>query len=136
MSREDNLQPAPRWKPGQSGNPAGKVPGTRSITTHLKELLEKKIDGPKSPLTPDGGKMSAAQLVALKLISQALKGDMRAIMQIQDRVECKSIQGIELEDKTPQSTMASRADVFKKLDQLEKTIKSQSATQNRANRSS
>lgn len=28
-----------RWKPGQSGNPAGKKPGTKHLSTHIQEMM-------------------------------------------------------------------------------------------------
>lgn len=33
------------WKPGQSGNPAGKPPGAKNFTTKVREALEKIADG-------------------------------------------------------------------------------------------
>lgn len=132
MPNPENLRPKP-WKPGQSGNPKGRSPGGKNVTTYLREFLDKKIDAPKSPLTPEGGKMPAGQLVALRLMALALKGDLRAIMQLQDRVEGKPMQSIEVEDKTPQSKALSRADVFKKLDELEKTIRHRSSTKDNKN---
>ena len=128
-NRIENIKPH-NWKPGQSGNPKGKKPGSKNITSYLKEFLDKNMDGPKSPLTPDGGKMPAGQVVALRLMALALKGDLRAIQQLQDRVEGKPVQSIELEDKTPQLKTSSREDVFKKLDELEKTIRYKSTTKN------
>ena len=77
--------------------------------------------------------MPAGQLVALRLMALALKGDLRAIMQLQDRVEGKPMQSIEVEDKTPQSKALSRADVFKKLDELEKTIRHRSSVKDNKN---
>ena len=40
MPKEDT-----QFKPGQSGNPAGKKPGTKSFTTKVKEALEKIAEG-------------------------------------------------------------------------------------------
>lgn len=40
MPKEDT-----QFKPGQSGNPAGRVPGTKNFTTKVREALEKIADG-------------------------------------------------------------------------------------------
>lgn len=37
MANESNLRP---WKPGQSGNPAGKPKGTKHLSTWMQEMLE------------------------------------------------------------------------------------------------
>lgn len=37
QGRKENLTP---WKPGQSGNPAGKKKGCKNVATRAKELLE------------------------------------------------------------------------------------------------
>lgn len=47
-----------RWKPGQSGNPAGRPPKSRALT----EILERA--GSRSVEMPDGKRVSGKQLVA------------------------------------------------------------------------
>ncbi len=73
MTTKD-LKPIP-WKPGQSGNPAGR-PKNKPITAALKDLLDKN----------DGEAIKALASVALK---NALKGDFRYAKEILDRIDGK-----------------------------------------------
>ena len=59
-----------RFVPGQSGNPAGKAPGTRNGATRLRELLE------------DGEDAKAARVV----IDRALEGNLAAARFLVDRL--------------------------------------------------
>ena len=89
-SRTKNLRPAPRWQPGQSGNPKGRPPGSQSITTHLKALLERSIAAPRSEfLDKSERKITGSQLIALKLLTKAAAGDLQAIRETLDRLEGK-----------------------------------------------
>ena len=69
MSRESEQNPT-QFKPGQSGNPAGKPKGTRNATTLALEAL---LDGQASALTQ-------------KAINLALAGDMAALRLCLDRI--------------------------------------------------
>ena len=69
MSRESEQNPT-QFKPGQSGNPAGKPKGTRNATTLALETL---LDGQASALTQ-------------KAINLALAGDMAALRLRLDRI--------------------------------------------------
>ena len=69
MSRESEQNPT-QFKPGQSGNPAGKPKGTRNATTLALEAL---LDGQASALTQ-------------KAIDLALAGDMAALRLCLDRI--------------------------------------------------
>ena len=71
------------FKPGQSGNPAGRKPNDLCITSLVRKLLES-----------DAGKgKTHAELVALALVSlakdKAEKGNMPAIRELLDRIEGK-----------------------------------------------
>ncbi|HEY6923687.1 MAG TPA: DUF5681 domain-containing protein, partial [Steroidobacteraceae bacterium] len=59
-----------KWKPGQSGNPAGKRPGTKNRKTVLLEALEK-----------DNGALAAA------IKASALAGDVSAQVLWASRIE-------------------------------------------------
>jgi hypothetical protein len=63
-------KPSTRFKPGQSGNPAGKPKGTRNATTLALETL---LDGQATALTQ-------------KAIDLALTGDMAALRLCLDRI--------------------------------------------------
>ena len=72
------------FPPGVSGNPNGRPKG-RSITARLRELLEATELGGK-PLK--GGKQ-VADLVAEALLKNAIKGDVRHLQELINRVEGK-----------------------------------------------
>ena len=61
--------PAPPWKPGQSGNPAGRKPGTgevgklrASIAKHLPEIISKLVEQAKA------GDAQAARLLLERVL--------------------------------------------------------------------
>lgn len=104
MPREENLKPAAPWKPGQSGNPKGKQKGTKNLSTILREYLEKRIDAPSTPLNPKGGKLPVKDIMIMRLINKALKGDNRSIQEVFDRAEGKAVetvQTIEMNEVSP-----------------------------------
>lgn len=45
-----NLRPAPRWKPGQSGNPKGR-PKKKRVTDYLHDLMNKAVQDGKGSET-------------------------------------------------------------------------------------
>ena len=100
-----------RWQPGQSGNPAGKPKGTRSLSTILREALDKEV--PKV-----GVNMTYGEAIIRKLMGGALHGDMRAIKLIFERMEGVKIEmthdgGVEVKftGKVPRSmTVSNDAD--------------------------
>ena len=65
-----------RFKPGQSGNPKGRPKGAKSQKTIFQEALDARIE-----YLEQGKRQSATrrELVVLKLVEKALKGDARAI---------------------------------------------------------
>jgi len=87
------LQPAPPWKKGQSGNPKGKAKGTRNRDTILREMLaltlkKKGADGKMAdvehPLDPSRKSITVEEGINAALVNRALKGEIRAIQEIQD----------------------------------------------------
>jgi len=84
------ISTATQFKPGQSGNPAGRAKGTM-VSTILKEMLDLNIKVTRNPLTGEKLKtMKVNELIALRMISNAIKSkDLKAIDQYLDRIEGK-----------------------------------------------
>jgi len=85
--KHKNLKP---WKPGQSGNPAGRKPGSKNVSTIVRELLEQDvIDGVLGgiPLSQSIKSKSTtySQAMVLVMIQKALDGDVRAVRWLADR---------------------------------------------------
>ncbi len=76
------------FKPGQSGNPAGRPKSLTLSEAYRRELA--KIDE-SDPL-----KRTHAEVLAAKMIFKASKGDVAALKEIADRVEGKAKQTITL----------------------------------------
>lgn len=83
------------WKPGQSGNPKGRPPGARNITTNLKELLELEIET-VDPLTDEKIVMPVAAILNARLVRSALDGSEKAIREIYDRIEGRPKQKLDV----------------------------------------
>ena len=65
-----------RFKPGQSGNPAGRRKGTRNLSTDVRLMLELPVR------LKDGGgtrKISTQEAALMKVREKALQGDVRAL---------------------------------------------------------
>jgi Family of unknown function (DUF5681) len=67
---------ATRWKPGQSGNPRGRPPGSKNLDTILGEALNEKI-----PVQEKGRLRSrtAREVIGRRVVHAAMKGDLKAI---------------------------------------------------------
>jgi hypothetical protein len=68
---------ATRFRPGRSGNPAGRPKG-QSITALLCAAIQAEVDG-----------RTAAERIAEVMVGRALKGDIRFVREILDRTEGK-----------------------------------------------
>lgn len=84
---------ATQFKPGQSGNPAGKPKG-RSVTARLRDLLDSMELGGKA--IPNGKQV--ADLLAEVIIKNALKGDHKFVATVLDRTEGKVVDRTEAVD--------------------------------------
>lgn len=82
--------PDTQFKPGNNANPRGRPRGA-SPTAKLRELLDRgEINGQQ---IKDGKQV--ADLLAEVLLKAALKGDIRAIQYVFDRVDGKALERVE-----------------------------------------
>jgi hypothetical protein len=70
-----------RFKPGQSGNPAGRAQGSHSFGTILRKALTKKVT-----ITENGRRRSITKLEAIttQLVNQAAQANMSAMRLLPD----------------------------------------------------
>jgi hypothetical protein len=73
-----------RWKKGISGNPGGKKKGTINLERAFQEALLRQIT-----VTVNGEKtnLSVLEVLVMRLLDTALKGDIKAINSVLDRIE-------------------------------------------------
>lgn len=86
-----NLKP---FEKGVSGNPNGMPKGIEHSKTRLKRILTLLKEVP-NPETKQLEKYSYLELMDLKQVKKALKGDTRAYQEILDRFEDKPTQRVE-----------------------------------------
>lgn len=89
---KDNPSDRGRFKPGCSGNPRGRPKGSRSLRSELAGILKERIG------VREGGKhkrISRQHALLLKLLEQALGGDIRAASTIINNVLKLEPQGTE-----------------------------------------
>ena len=85
-----------RFKPGESGNPKGRPKGTKNMTKRIAEMLDEPVT------VKEGGRahsVSKRDAILKRLISNALGGDHRALVQILKMVnEYKEPEPLEVDD--------------------------------------
>lgn len=74
-----------QWKPGTSGNPAGKPKGKQNRSTVLRKWLDVPVDF-SDALTGAHVKGTVEDQIALALIRKAISGDVGAAKEILDSV--------------------------------------------------
>jgi len=84
----EKQKPAHLWKPGESGNPAGKKKGTRHFSTLIREAITK--------VATDTGTSDDKEIVRA-LVEKAKLGDLKAVDMVLDRVDGKAEQTINLD---------------------------------------
>lgn len=82
---------ATQFKPGQSGNPAGRPPKKYS----LDALLEAELQKPHGRL-PDGSLVTKGEMINRKLVEKATDGNMKAIEIVTNRLDGKPMQKIQI----------------------------------------
>ena len=82
------------WKPGESGNPAGKPLGTKNFTTLFKEAVKK--------LAKEGveGASDAEKALVMTAFKEAHKGNFNFYKDIIDRMYGKSKDVVDLESSS------------------------------------
>jgi len=88
------------FRPDQSGNPIGRLPGSKNRATLLKKWLSTPIKI-KNPETKEEISCTLEDKVALALIHRAIKGDVAAIREIQDTLYGKIKETLEVQKELP-----------------------------------
>lgn len=83
------------FKPGQSGNPKGKPPGTLSFKTIIRKWMEVEMDE-TDPKTGATKKMTLADIITLRQFQKAKRGDSRSFELLKNHIESLPKQGIDL----------------------------------------
>lgn len=86
---ESNLKP---FKPGETGNPNGRPKGARSMKTILREALELLVEVPNNEMIKQWSKenkLPIKEVLVLKELSEALKGNDKAKQRVWEYVEGK-----------------------------------------------
>lgn len=93
MANQENIDKH-KFEKGVSGNPAGRPPGIPNSKTILQRFLAltEQIENPVTGVTEA---MSQLEIIYLKQIAKARKGDIQAMKEILDRYEGKATQTID-----------------------------------------
>lgn len=84
-----------QFKPGQSGNPAGRPKGIPNTATRLRKFLE-LTENMRNPITGADEKFTIAEIMDLMQINKARKGDTKAYQMLMDRMEGRPNQAVDL----------------------------------------
>lgn len=88
----DNLIPPVK---GEVRNPGGKPKGTLNSKTVLRRLLA-LTENAKNPITGEMEEMSQLEIITLKQLANARKGDLKAYREMLDRLEGKAQQSVDM----------------------------------------
>ena len=80
------------WKPGQSGNPAGRKPGSKNVSSIVRQLLEQDananlLDSANITELTNGKSTSYAQAIALAMLKKASQGNVQAVKWLTEQQE-------------------------------------------------
>jgi hypothetical protein len=81
-----NLRPP--WKPGESGNPGGR-PKKKPLTDAYAAILGKPVPAEVAEKLKVDTSTTYAEIIAMALAREAVKGNVRAAGELADRVEGK-----------------------------------------------
>jgi hypothetical protein len=84
---------ARKWKPGESGNMSGR-PKRKPLTDAYAALLDKPIPSDMARQLKLDESTTYAQVIAMSLVREAVKGKVQAAAEVADRVEGKITQPI------------------------------------------
>jgi hypothetical protein len=87
-----------KFKKGQSGNPAGREPGTLNRSTTLKKWLYTRTKL-KNPITKKEEVGTIEDMIALALLKKGMEGDVPAIREALDTIYGKNKETLELDEK-------------------------------------
>jgi len=92
------ISKATQYKPGESGNPNGRPPGSKSFKTILNHYLNKQVNV-KNPITVDKSPTELRDIICLRLNDFAVnrrhsEKSLKAIQEIMDRIDGKPIQSV------------------------------------------
>ena len=91
---------ARKWKPGESGNMSGR-PKRKPLTDAYAALLDKPIPSDMARQLKLDESTTYAQVIAMSLVREAVKGKVNAAAEVADRVEGKITQPISGPDGGP-----------------------------------
>ena len=87
MANNENLNPP--YKPGESGNPAGRKKGSRNRSTIVREMLERAAldsvkESQKGAMGEDFDPATVADQITAAVVAKALLGDVQAFNSLLD----------------------------------------------------
>lgn len=85
----------PRWKPGQSGNPAGRPKGIPNAKTRYKRLLE-LVEKTRNPVTGEMEDFTVAEILDMVQIKNARNGKLDSYKEIMNRLEGLPAQSLDV----------------------------------------
>jgi len=91
----ENLRP---WQPGQSGNPGGR-PKRKPLTDAYAALLDKPIPPDMARQLRISEASTYAEVVAMALLKEAVKGKVNAAAELADRVEGRVMERVQVDHR-------------------------------------
>jgi Family of unknown function (DUF5681) len=129
MPRNQGGGEATRWKKGQSGNPKGRPPGTRNVTSMVRLLMEQPVT------VQDGARELEAtrlQRALVALVERADKGDLSCIKYLLGELKRGEIRepAIDPMEEMRARMFAAQESVRNKLGRLREEYEKEQAAKN------